>query len=436
MTAARAGMKDLSEVGLWTVSDPDLLRLAVEAETVRRQAEAVQLRLVAELHARNLPVQAGARSTVGWLVAKTHVGRGEARRLVVTADRLSRHAPAVHAALAAGSIGVAHAGVIAQVMGVVFERSLRWGSPITADVRTAAEATLVELAATLDPAQLAQAGAVLVETIDPDGDVPYGGATDPALAEEAERRVTLTSTGVPGWKRLGGTLDPEAAAVVEAALSPLMAPRPSTAEGPDTRSTARRRGDALVDLAQLALTSGALPSEGGGSGATVFVHCDQDHLEGQVSDTDPTLDTGVRLPVESLRRLACDAMILPAVLASTSQPLDIGRASRLVPLGMRRALIARDKHCAFPGCDVPAAWCHAHHIQYWANGGPTAIHNLVLLCGHHHRLIHHSAWDVHLEPDGLPAFTPPPWVTPDIATTNPTWRITIHNRHPKQPRAA
>jgi hypothetical protein len=124
-------------------------------------------------------------------------------------------------------------------------------------------------------------------------------------------------------------------------------------------------------------------------------------------------------------------VIIPAPMGTTSTPLDIGRATRVVPSGLRRALVRRDGHCAFPGCTLPAAWCDAHHVSPWAQGGDTALTNLVLLCGHHHRLIHHSAWEVTIAADGLPAFTPPPWVTPDIACKDPTWRITLRERHPR-----
>jgi hypothetical protein len=103
---------------------------------------------------------------------------------------------------------------------------------------------------------------------------------------------------------------------------------------------------------------------------------------------------------------------------------------------MRRALVLRDKGCAFPGCTTPAAWTHAHHIIHWADGGSTALSNLVLLCPHHHRVLHHTPWAVIIAADGLPSFTAPDWVTPDIATADPTWRVTINKRFPRQPRAA
>lgn len=123
------------------------------------------------------------------------------------------------------------------------------------------------------------------------------------------------------------------------------------------------------------------------------------------------LETGDELSVEALRRIACDAHVFPAVLRGNSEPLDIGRASRTVPPAIRRALLLRDRGCAFPGCDRPARWCHAHHIRHWSAGGPTAVGNLVLLCGHHHRVIHHTEWDVAIV-NGRATFYPPAWADP------------------------
>ncbi|WP_160312719.1 HNH endonuclease signature motif containing protein [Jiangella alkaliphila] len=76
------------------------------------------------------------------------------------------------------------------------------------------------------------------------------------------------------------------------------------------------------------------------------------------------------------------------------------------------ALVARDKGCAFPGCSRPAAWTQAHHVKHWADGGATDLNNLVLLCGHHHRSVHHRGWTVRVGADGQPEFLPPPWIDP------------------------
>jgi hypothetical protein len=96
---------------------------------------------------------------------------------------------------------------------------------------------------------------------------------------------------------------------------------------------------------------------------------------------------------------------------------------------MRRALIVRDKGCAFPGCDRPPGWCEAHHIQSWLDGGSTALSNLVLLCNHHHERVHAQNWHITIV-DGHPEFTPPEW----LAHHHPPLRNTIHHpppdRHP------
>nr|WP_241656338.1 HNH endonuclease signature motif containing protein [Propioniciclava sinopodophylli] len=129
------------------------------------------------------------------------------------------------------------------------------------------------------------------------------------------------------------------------------------------------------------------------------------------------LASGEQVTAGELRRLACDATIVPIVLGSASQPLDVGRDQRLVTPSIRKALEQRDKRCAFPGCRVPASGCEAHHIIPWWLGGDTALGNMVLLCPHHHgtiephRFFDHSSpptrWTVHIADDGHPVFTPP-----------------------------
>jgi HNH endonuclease len=99
----------------------------------------------------------------------------------------------------------------------------------------------------------------------------------------------------------------------------------------------------------------------------------------------------------------CDCSLARVVLTGRSEPLDVGRRTPVVPASMRRAVIVRDRHCRFPGCDRPQSWCDAHHVVHWINGGQTALSNLVLLCRRHHRLIHHKRFSVEMA-DGLPRF--------------------------------
>jgi hypothetical protein len=91
---------------------------------------------------------------------------------------------------------------------------------------------------------------------------------------------------------------------------------------------------------------------------------------------------------ETSRRMACDASIRRVVMAGRSEPLDVGRRTPVISPGIRRAVILRDRHCRFPGCDRPHTWCDAHHVVHWADGGPTAVPNLILLCRRHHRTVH------------------------------------------------
>ena len=113
----------------------------------------------------------------------------------------------------------------------------------------------------------------------------------------------------------------------------------------------------------------------------------------------------------TIRKIACDADIIPVLLGSEGRILDIGRTTRIFPPHIRKALNARDQGCAFPNCTIPASWCEAHHITYWSRGGPTSTDNGVLLCTHHHHLIHKEQWKIHVQ-NGIPWFIPPPHIDP------------------------
>jgi hypothetical protein len=124
------------------------------------------------------------------------------------------------------------------------------------------------------------------------------------------------------------------------------------------------------------------------------------------------LPGGDVLPASTARRVGCDAKILPVVLGGPSEPLDVGRASRSIPPAIRAALTVRDQGCSFPSCDRPPAWTAGHHLVHWADGGPTALPNLCLLCTVHHQAVHHQGWAVTLDHHGRPTFRPPPWIDP------------------------
>ena len=189
----------------------------------------------------------------------------------------------------------------------------------------------------------------------------------------------------------------------------------------DPRDHGARLWDALIATAQHALTT-ALPPETHATPARLLVTLDHHTLKNDLdargigTGVGTTAD-GTDLPPDTLRRLACDAEIIPAVLGTHHEVLDIGRQRRLVTATIWTALILRDRHCTFPDCRRPPLMCHAHHIRHWVAGGETSLDNLALLCGHHHRVIHHTPWQIRLNPDDRkPEFTPPPTLG-----TEPEW---------------
>jgi hypothetical protein len=110
--------------------------------------------------------------------------------------------------------------------------------------------------------------------------------------------------------------------------------------------------------------------------------------------------------------LACDATIIPVILGSQSQPLDVGADARSVTPAIRKALIARDHGCIIPGCDAPPAHCDGHHIQHWAHHGPTSLDNTALICTPHHRAVHKDDWVIEII-NGQVHVTRPPWAEPN-----------------------
>lgn len=137
------------------------------------------------------------------------------------------------------------------------------------------------------------------------------------------------------------------------------------------------------------------------------------------------------ITAEQARRLACDARMIPAVFGGNGELLDLGRATRTATAAQRRALALRDRGCSHPGCDRPARWCHVHHIVEWhAGNGPSDLNNMVLLCSAHHRLMHHSEWQIRIAADGLPESIPPAWLDP----TQTPRRNRAHHIEPHQQR--
>lgn len=146
--------------------------------------------------------------------------------------------------------------------------------------------------------------------------------------------------------------------------------------------------------------------------AQISVLIGLDALRGRTDEMGLT-DAGVELPPEVVRRLACDAEIIPMMLGGPGGSADAGRARRTVPLRLRRLLVARDRHCRWPGCHEPPSRCDAHHVWHWLDGGPTDLGNLVLLCHRHHHHLHQYGYRMVPQPDGT-------WTTAQTEPAAPT----------------
>ncbi len=309
---------------------------------------------------------------------------------------------------------------------------------------------LLEAAGRLNATDLARAARHLLDVVDPDRtDRDAEKALDRAdRAAHLGRYLSITEDGAGGVRLRGrGTL--EDAATLKAALLPLTAPVPATdpvtgEENKDPRDHGARLWDALITTAEHALTTD-LPPDSHGTRPRVSITISLDALLARFHDQ--LAGTGLAVPARahpttprhppqtrtgtgstgppwapgpaSPRTASnsppppCGAWpATPTSSRSRSAPpvevLDVGRLHRLVTPALWRALVCRDRHCAFPGCTRPPLMCHAHHIVHWLHGGTTKLHNLVLLCGHHHRLIHHTPWQVRIGTDGHPEFLPPP----------------------------
>jgi hypothetical protein len=448
-TALQTALEELTGQDVDRLGDTALVDQALELRQLLDRLEGIWLKGLATVDGRGA---AGADqdrpglSTAGWLRARLRMGAGAAHSVVRTARALYRGPlVATGQALTAGDLSPAHAQVLA------------CGTQDLAPATAAeAEPVLLEVARRLDPPRLRRAITHLRLVADPDG-------ADTRAEHQHQQRGVWVSPTWEGMVAVNGLLEAEAAQTLLAALDPLA--RPSDAR--DERSASQRRADALAELARRNLESGQLPQSGGvRPQLLVTVELDSllDHPGGLGGDTD-----GVGpLDPEACRRLACDGAVtrvlvsrrppghgghgggngaddhdrhdhggrdgrgdhghddhgrgaggvadllraaatrLPPTLGGApAQPLEVGRASRVVTAAQRAALVVRDGGCAVPDCQRPPGWCEAHHLVHWLHGGPTDLQNLALLCRAHHRAVHEGGWRLGRDPDGHLTATPP-----------------------------
>ena len=396
-----AQVADLAARPVYGLSDVELAETAAVVHAISSRCAVVVASLVREAHGRDLPHHHGSSSAVAWLRDLLRITPAEARTLVSLGEVLDQR-PVLADAVADGAVNTSQAVAIGRVLADVPVEE-----PGLVDK---VETVLIGHAGQFEPTILHRLGQRVLAHINPDlADTRLRDRLDREQRHAQQRRgFTLSPDGLGGI-RLTGILDVEGAAIIDAAIGPLTTPMRDAA-GPDLRTAAARRADALVDVCQLALRTGDLPATGG-QAAQLTVTLDLEALQRDVAIGQ--LDTGQLLTPEATRRIACDAGIIPAILNGAAVPIDLGRTRRPHTGATRTANLLRDRGCAFPGCERPPRWTDIHHIVFWSDGGTTDRDNGVALCRHHHRLIHHNDWTIQLGPDHRPDFIPPTHIDPN-----------------------
>jgi hypothetical protein len=397
-----------SSEGLWQVNEAALAGRLTDTTAQIRRADAERLQTIAEVARRGAARLYGYRSLASWLMDLLGISRSTANKLVLRAEALHPGSHADGAELPALAPRTAAAAAEGHLDTEKIDAILMALRKIPAEHRESTEEILVRLAGRSTHREITLAAERILAHLDPDGPRPPGDEPAPPRRELSLHRRK------DGFWRLSGLLDELTGAKTRALLEALENQRNTTAEGTIPRrrgpeSGPEVRGDAFAELVDLALACPDLPVHAGDR-ATVVVTVGMDDLAAATGQA--TLDATGKISASRARRLACDARVLPAVLGTKSQVLDLGRSKRIISSAQRQALSLRDRGCAFPGCRRPPKHCEGHHIVHWADGGTTDLDNLVLLCSYHHHVLHDAGWKVRIAPDGLPEFIPPVLLDP------------------------
>ena len=406
-------------------ADRDELAVMAAGVRVAARVQAWLQSRAARLDAREVALRAHGTTAATWLMTELNYTHREAAKLVRSGELLERFSGIAKAA-AAGEVLPPQAEAITAVLA-----DLPDDLPATAVTEGAA--LMVEFAKTHNSAELRRLSSHLLECVAP----------EVVEAEEADR-LEREHRQATRNRHLSFVHDHRGSVLIRGSL-PSIEAEPFIAiidayvgaqRGLDRADpTAQlvtpgmRRADALLAMVQQHSQWELAPNRAGDRPRVVVTlnyHAmrraanESGALHGRLASTGEPVSAGV------LRRLLCDAEILPIVLGDRSEVLDVGRSRRLVTPAIRVALEYRDQGCVFPGCDKPSTACHAHHLVPWWAGGATALTNLVLLCPHHHGIVEPGhdpradRWTVQLQ-NNVARVTPP-------ARVDPSRRPRVHAR--------
>ena len=370
VTLIETGISQLVEQDPHQLADLALLGSTEKLLTLINQLHGVVASRLQVIDIRDATVAEYGRQTRGWLVEEQHVGQRDASRQLTVARALPG-CPTVGAALSAGSITFDHAhAIVTGVQSVPYE------------IREVVEKELVTAAESCDPTELARFVRELRSRLGGDEDA------EAAAQRRYESRWLRFTPTIDGMHAVDGMLDPASAAVIKAAVAPLL----ERAGEDDTRSSGQRLADGLVTIAEVAMQAGGLPEQGGEK-PQVIVTIPWSALQADAEAVDTRMN-GQPITPTTARMIACDAGIIPAVLGGDGEVLNLGRRQSIWSPAQRRALRLQETGCRFTGCKAGLERCRIHHIEHWAHGGNTDHGNAVHLCKFHHWLIHHTNWQI------------------------------------------
>ncbi len=374
-------------------STRDLVDEITELAGHLNAANARFLALIAELDRRNGWAEWGVKSCAHWLNWKCGINLGAAREKLRTAQALER-LPKIAAAMSAGRISYAKVRAMTRVadssnedylLNIALCGTAQHVERLVRGYRRARESQELSREAQQQRRQC------LWLFTEPDGSIRIHGRVPAEAGELFRRALKLAEDSFPIPKNVSA----------------------ETSED-NCRRRAKRPVEALALLAESFLAHG--PQDlSGVDRQQIVVHVDAQTLkhdhEGRCE-----FEHGPSLAAETARRLACDASLVAIIENEQGEPLNVGRRTRSIPPGIRRALNSRDKGCRFPGCTF-VRYVDGHHIKHWVHGGETSLANLVTLCRFHHRLVHEGRVEIQklddgafrfLRPNGVAFDSPPP----------------------------
>jgi hypothetical protein len=355
----------------------------LDLKQLRSLIDRLEARFAGRVHeatARGEHLASGHCSAVSWVMDTFTLSQSSASDRLRVGKQLGS-LPEVAEALEAGKIGYQSAAVICQLRDKLGDKNDQLD-----------EEEWIGHARRLSVKELRYLSLHMRYVIDPDG-------FDRDTEENYEERFLYISE-MNGMYHLTGVLDPEGGAALKTAIDAL-AKRLGRDDG---RTPKQRRADAMVEVVHHAMDQGTLPRRNGVR-PHVTVTTTIDGLKAELGAAASELESGMPISSKTVQRLACDGT-LARILKADSMVVDVGRATRATSPAQSRALNARHRGCAGPGCDRPINWTCTHHIDFWARRGPNDLRNMLPLCYYHHRLVHEGGWQVVKAGDGV-RFIPP-----------------------------